>query len=355
MKVLFLVPYPQGESPSQRYRFEHYLPFLKNYGIGYKLKPFLNEKGWNIIFKERFYFHKLLALTSGFIRRWITVFNIPRYDFVYVHREAAPVGPPVFEWIIAKVFRKKIIYDFDDAIWIPVTSDQNKIAKYFRWFSKVKTICRLSHTVTTGNDFLAAFAGQYCKQVIVIPTVVNTEQVHNRIKDQENGKLSIGWTGTFSTLKYLDEVVPVIDKLQKKYDFEFIVIGNRDPELQLKNYRYIQWNRENEVEDLLKFHIGIMPLKEGNLEKGKCGFKAIQYLSLGIPAVVSPVGVNTTIVDHGESGYHAATLQEWEHYLEMLLTNISMRTMAGKKGREKIIEKYSVTATLNLFVKQFEN
>ena len=235
--------------------------------------------------------------------------TIGKYDFVYIHREAAPLGPPLFEWIIAKIWRKKIIYDFDDAIWIPVASENNKIARYVKWFSKVASICRMSYKVSVGNTFLGEYAGKYCKNIIVVPTVVDTIKSHAQLQDQDTDTPAVGWTGTFSTLKYLDIILPAIKRLQEKYDFTFIVIANKDPQLPLKNYRFIYWSKETEIADLLQLHIGLMPLNNTELEKGKCGFKAIQYMSLGIPAVVSPVGVNLLIITDGENGFVAADEQ----------------------------------------------
>ncbi|MBL7731386.1 MAG: glycosyltransferase family 4 protein [Chitinophagaceae bacterium] len=281
------------------------------------------------------------------------MFTIGKYDYVFIHREAAPAGPPVFEWIIAKLWRKKIIYDYDDAIWIPVASENNRLAKYVKWFSKVKAICRMAYKVSAGNQFLADFAKPYCKRVEVVPTVVDTEKEHNRVQMQLTGKPAIGWTGTFSTLKYLEILVPVITRLQEKYAFTFVIIANKDPQLPVKDYRFIQWNKETEINDLLSFHVGVMPLLDGEIEKGKCGFKAIQYMALGIPAVVSPVGVNSVIVENGKNGFTAKDEMEWEQRLEELLKNPEMRKKFGEESRTKIESEYSVIATKQHFLNLF--
>ena len=123
-------------------------------------------------------------MLKGMFRRFFTVFSLKGYDYIFIHREAAPFGPPVLEWIIAKVWRKKIIYDFDDAIWIPVSSAANPIAAKIKCTWKVASICKWSRIVTTGNQFLANYASQFCKDVRVIPTVVDTEKTHNKTKNQ---------------------------------------------------------------------------------------------------------------------------------------------------------------------------
>lgn len=353
MKILFLAPYPVKEAASQRYRFEHYFPYLDSKGISYEYKPFLGNKAWKIFFTPGNTWTKLTGIAGGFLRRWMLMFKISKYDYVYVHREAAPAGPPIFEWIISRVFRKKMIYDFDDPIWIPFSSQYNKIPAWLRWFSKVGTICKWSYKVSAGNDYLANFALKHNKQVVIIPTVVNTESIHNRLQDHKNDRMVIGWTGSFSTLKYLDIVLPVLKDLQDRHDFSFLVIADVDPQLPLKNYQFIKWKKETEATDLLHMHIGLMPLTDDDLSRGKCGFKAIQYMSMGIPAVVSPVGVNSIIVDNGSNGFVCNKPEEWKATLERLLGDPALRQDIGKAARLKIESHYSVRATTDNFISLF--
>lgn len=353
MKILFLAPYPAYESPSQRYRFEHYLPYLDEKGISYTYKPFLSKNAWQIFFKPGNVWRKGMGVLSGFVRRFFQLFVIARYDYVFIHREATPIGPPVFEWIIAKLFRKKIIYDFDDAIWIPATSSYNKIASKLKNFGKVAKICKWSYKVCVGNDYLGDFARQYNNSIVLVPTVVNTLQVHNQLQDQDIDRPSVGWTGTFSTLQYLDIVLPVLQQLQDEIAFTFFVIADKDPQLPLKHYEFIKWRRETEAADLLRFHIGLMPLYDNEIAKGKCGFKAIQYMSLGIPAVVSPVGVNSIIVDNTKNGFVCASTDDWYNTLKQLLIDTKLRVDMGMAAQQKIQMEYSVEATKEKFVALF--
>ena len=354
MRILFIAPYPADESPSQRYRMEHYLPALQQQNIAYSYKPFIGVATWRILFKQGHAIKKIGGFGLGFIKRLLQLFTLWRYDYLYIHREATPVGPPFFEWVAAKIFRKKIIYDFDDAIWIPFSSENNRLASRLKNFGKVAKICKWSYKVSVGNEYLGDFARQYNKNVIVIPTVVNTSDVHNRLQDQQTATPAIGWTGTFSTLKYLDIVLPVLQDLEQAYNFKFVVIADKDPGLALKNYQFIKWSREREAEDLLQFHIGLMPLYDDEISKGKCGFKAIQYMSLGIPAVVSPVGVNTKIVDNGVNGFISTNIADWKNQLQLLLTSTRLRIDMGVAARKKIETEYSIYATEKLFFDLFK-
>jgi glycosyltransferase involved in cell wall biosynthesis len=309
---------------------------------------------WKILYEKHKNFDKITGIITGFFRRALLLFSLKKYDFVFIHRESAPVGPPVFEWIIAKVFRKKIIYDFDDAIWVKTSSEANPMAAAIKCTWKVKNICRYSYIVSAGNEFLATYARQYCKDVRVIPTVVDTDHIHNRLKDQRSNPLVIGWTGTFTNLRYLKIVTAAIGQLQHKYDFTFLIISNKDPYLKDVNYTFLPWKASSEIDDLLKFNIGIMPLEDTEIEKGKCAFKAIQYMSLGIPAVVSPVGANCTVISNNVNGYWANNEKEWYDKLEKLLTDENLRIEMGKKSRIDIINQYSVASTVKQFFNLFK-
>ena len=351
--VFFIVPAPPGISPGQRFRFEHYLSYLPQSGIRYSLFNFFSYKGWKTLYSESGIVQKALVILWGFLRLAVAMARIPAYKYVYIYREAAPLGPPIFEWFIAKVLRKRIIYDFDDAIWIPTSSDFNRSAARFRNFTKIGKICRWSYRVSVGNAFLAAYASKFNNQVVIIPTVVNTATHHNLMQTHKPGEVAVGWTGSFSTLKFLDRIIPVLQEMQNDFPFTFFVIADKDPKLPLKNYRFIPWSRDTEVKDLLNFHIGLMPLLDDDLSKGKCGFKAIQYMSLGIPALVSPVGVNSDIVDQGENGFLCDTNEELKNALRTLLSSPELRARQGVAARKKIEEKYSVQATVNQFIALF--
>jgi glycosyltransferase involved in cell wall biosynthesis len=204
-----------------------------------------------------------------------------------------------------------------------------------------------------GNDYLCSYAKACNPSVIKIPTCVDTVSRHNILKPLHEGTLTIGWTGSHSTLHYLDEIVPVIDRLQKEFDFTFLVISNKPPQLNLKDWEFIPWQEKTEIEDLLKMDIGVMPLKNDAWSEGKCGFKLIQYLALGIPAVASPVGVNSLILEQGLSGFLCVTQKEWLDGLKRLLSEGQLRKAMGHSGRKKIVEEYSLQSQKEDFLRLF--
>lgn len=353
-KILILCPYPHGQAPSQRFRFEQYIGFLKNSGVSITQKSFLDEDTWHILYKPGNGLKKGWGIIKGFVNRFLLLFTIFNYDFVFIHREATPVGAPIVEWLIAKVFRKKIIYDFDDAIWLNNTSQENKIAAALKCNLKVRWVCKWSYKVSCGNDYLAAYARQFNQNVEIVPTTIDTDYHRSReIRNKKQETIVLGWTGTHSTEKYLSQLVPVLKELEKTFSFIFRVISNHNPQLPLKSFQFKAWDKDTEIDDLLRFDIGVMPLEDNEWAKGKCGFKGLQYMALSIPTIMSPVGVNNQIIDHGENGYLAQNDLEWRNILIQLLADSSLRQRIGEEGRKKVIEYFSVKSQQSVYLDFF--
>lgn len=357
MKILFLIPYPLEEAPSQRFRFEQYTNILSKKGWKLHFQSFLNSHNWHFFFKSGKFFGKTVALLAGFAKRLSLLFRIWQYDFVFIHREASPVGPPIFEWIISKIFKKRIIYDFDDAIWLTDRKNESTLLRSVKCRSKVSWICRWSYKVSCGNSYLYTYAKQFQQNVICVPTTIDTHHLHNPslfTKEQRN-HIVIGWTGSHSTLKYFASLEGVLQKLTEKYrNLRIIVIADQPPSRFFNGLEFIPWSTDTEMTDLLKIDIGIMPLPDDEWSKGKCGFKALQYMAMEIPTVAAPVGVNTTIIDHGINGFLCTTDTEWTDALEALINDPELRRKMGKKGREKVEHFYSVASNTPTFLSLFE-
>ncbi len=353
MKVLFVVPYPVGKAASQRYRVEQWLPVMEQKSINYRLVPFWSAGAWAILYKHGYTLQKAAGLLNGVLKRLFLLFSLPSYTYIFIHREATPVGPPWFEWLAAKVFRKKLIYDFDDAIWLANTSEDNSLVAKYKWHRKTADICKWSYKVSCGNHFLQEYALKYNPEAVYLPTVLDTTVNYKPIKNQETVDVTIGWIGSHSTLPYLKLLEPVLQQLEQKYSFRFTVIADREPELQLRSLNFIPWTQETEIEDLLTFNIGVMPLPDTEWAKGKGAFKALQYMALGIPAVASGVGANMVAIPNGIAGYTCITEQEWYTKLELLLQNAELRTKLGSAGKLWVEQTYSIQAHQNAFLGLF--
>jgi glycosyltransferase involved in cell wall biosynthesis len=358
-KILFLVPYPLKESPSQRFRFEQYFDILKNHGYTVQAQSFFSSTEWSLFYRQGSNTRKLFVLLKGYAKRLGILIRIPAFHFIFIHREVTPAGPPLIEWLIAKVFHKKIIYDFDDAIWLTDKITEPWLSRVLRWRSKTASICRWSYKVSCGNAYLAEFARQFNPQVVINPTTIDTDRLHNKnlyplSKIKKNQELIIGWTGSHSTLKYLKLIENSLQKIEQQFPaVKFLVIADQKPNLTLSKLEFCTWNVESEIPDLLKIDIGIMPLPDDIWAKGKCGFKALQYMALQIPCVIAPVGVNAEIVEHRVNGFLASTPEEWFHYLTVLITKPEVRHAIGNKGLETVLQRYSVTSNESAFLALF--
>ena len=352
-EILFIAQYPENVSPAQRFRFELYKELLYNNGFRVTTQSFLKREEYDIIHEPGFFFFKALAVIKGYIRRATLLFHIKKYSFIFLQRESAPLGPPVFEWLYIKVFKKKLIYDFDDAIWVAQISEHNSFALAFKNVNKVKKICTWAYKISCGNEYLCNYARKYNQNVVYNPTCVDTEKRHNIISNHDVARVTIGWTGSFSTLKYIDPVIPVLKKLQEKYDFDVKIICNQKPSFDIKNLHYVEWTEENEVPELATCQIGLMPLTNDEWSEGKCGFKLIQYLSLAIPAVSSPVGVNKKIIEDGVNGYLCNTEEDWYTAIEKMILDKVLRKEMGGAGRKKIIKEYSLLSNKDNFISIF--
>ena len=351
--IIFIVPYPRGEAPSQRFRFEQYIPLLEANGFKIHFAPFLDSQTWSNLYKEGGVIKKSSGILKSFFRRVKAILTINRYDYVFIHREASHMGPPIFEFIIAKIFRKAYIYDFDDAIWLANYSETN--AKYHRLkaYWKVKYCIKWAGQVAVGNSYLAQYAMEYNENVTIVPTTIDTVNYHN-VNTDYNQSIVIGWTGTHTTMRFLDFIVPVIKKLEARYSFEFRVISNEKPDYDLKSLNFIKWNSGTEIHDLNQISIGVMPLEDDIWSEGKCGFKCLQYMALGIPSVVSPVGVNKKIVKQNINGFFATSHDDWEETLEKLIEDKTERMRIGGAGKDTIKREYSVLAHKEIYLNLFK-
>ena len=353
MHILFIVPYPTDKAPSQRFRFEQYYKLLEKNGIQYTVKPFLSREIWDILYLPGRFPKKAFGILGGLLKRVGLLFSLKKYDYIFIHREATPVGPSFFEYFSARWLNKKIVYDFDDAIWIPNYSEANSFFSFLKGYGNVHKICRYAYKVSCGNEFLCNYALQFNTNVVYNPTTIDTDNYHNKTKNQSGTEFVIGWTGSHSTIRYIAEIIPVLAELEKKHKFVFRVISDLKPEFELNSLEYVKWKKETEIQDLLGFNIGIMPLVNDKWANGKCGFKALQYMSLGIPALVSPVGVNSRIVDNGINGFICSNQQDWKNAIEELLTNRELLLNMSKETRKKIVDEYSVNSNANNFIGLF--
>lgn len=339
MSVLAVVQYGYDKVPAQRYRIEEWQPLLaRDHGIDLTYTPFIDTE-YETFLARGHTWRKGTAALRGFVRRLRDVASSRRWDAVYILREAAAIGPAFFESLFAH--RAPYVFDFDDAIFLPQVSGANAAFGFLKSHRKIATICRLAAHVMAGNDYLAAFARQHNGQVTVIPTTVDTEK-YRPAAHLHTSIPVIGWSGSPTTACYLREIRPALIELSRTRRFRLHVMGSRDFEpLPGVETRVIPWSAATEVDELSKMDIGLMPLRDDEWARGKCGLKALLHMSLAQPVVCSPVGVNREIVRNGVNGFLASTGEDWVAHLRELLDSPELRFRLGAAGRSTVEERYS--------------
>ena len=281
-------------------------------------------------------------------------FRMNRYDIIFIFRDALMTGSTFFEKRFSRS-KAKIIFDFDDAIWLQNVSDANRLLAFMKNASKTGKIIGLSDLIFAGNQYLAEYSAQFNKNISIVPTTIDTSVYVPRKREGENKSICIGWSGSFSTIQHFATAIPALKKIKKKYGsgVRFKIIGD-------KNYYCAEldtwgdaWVAVTEIEDLSQIDIGIMPLPDDEWAKGKCGLKGLQYMALVIPTLMSPVGVNTEIIQNGVNGYLPNTENEWVDILSGLIENKELRERIGKAGRQTVIDKYSVEVWKQKYLDNF--
>ncbi len=349
MNVLFWVPYPR-EGASNRYRVEQYLPYLKLNKIEYSLHPFWSTAAFRLLYKRGHYIKKIYYFILGTIFRLSDLLQIFRYDIVFIHREAYPVGGDFFESLLV-FFKKPIIFDFDYSIFFLSSSRSNSFIERFKSTKRVFRIINKSSHVIVGNRYLADFASRYNKSVSIIPTPIDTDKYY--LKNHKHAdKITIGWIGSVTTVDFLRSMREVFIQLAHKYNnLRFKTIGGSFSVNGIeKLFQSTPWLLEGEIEGLRSFDIGIMPMPDNKWTRGKCGFKAILYMSMGIPCVCSPVGMNKEIITDGIDGFLAYSEDEWIKKLSLLIESITLRKRIGLAGRKTVEEKYSLKVNTPRFL-----
>tara|TARA_B100000900_G_C20595168_1_gene723119 strand:+ start:774 stop:1859 length:1086 start_codon:yes stop_codon:yes gene_type:complete len=325
---------------STRQRFEQYQPFLEDAGFQVIKYPLFNN-----VYLKNFYesgrrdFNHVLV---GYLNRLKWLITKPDVDLIWLHCELFPYLPSVFEKIVT-LPGKPIVFDYDDAIFH--NYDINP-----KWYVRKLLGKKLHQTIRTakiafcGNKYLADYANQSCSRIKIIPTVVNTDLLYPKVnKKGDNSSVNIGWIGSPSTWNYFEKKLQIFERVALKENGNLLVMGSSKNFINTNSIlNLVEWSKDGEVPFLQSLDIGVMPLDNTPWERGKCGYKIIQYMACGVPVVASPVGVNKDIIDHGVDGFLVNTDQEWYAAIKKLANDPYLRQQMGCAGRKKIENKYSL-------------
>jgi glycosyltransferase involved in cell wall biosynthesis len=261
------------------------------------------------------------------------------HDLVVVHRAACLAGPPYFERRL-RAQGLPLVYDFDDAIFRLHTAAANRRLAWLKAPGKTSALCRLSDHVVVCNGFLANYARERNEHVSIVPTSVDTESCRPRERPPGD-RLVIGWMGSSTSQTYLEGALPMLRVVTAACPVELRVVSNRRPSLPGVPHTWREWSVATEADDLAGFDIGIMPMPDDDWARGKCAFKALQYMAMRVPTVASAVGANLEVIEHGKNGLLARTADEWLACIQLLADNPRRRQDLASAGRRTVEERYS--------------
>lgn len=320
MKILYIST--RRAKPSFRFRVEQVLPFFQDCGHECEV-AFLPRSLW-----KRFALYRRMS----------------RFDVVVIQKRL--LSPVELAFVRGRAPR--LVYDVDDAVMFNGAG----VAEGKRQ-SRFRSMVGAADLTICGNDYLAREAARHSPRTVVIPTPIDT----HRFRPPESGNgtksITIGWTGSRSTNRYLNDLFPTLARLPGEYGvriisdttegFDFAKLGD-------VAHTFVRWSPGVEISSAATFDVGVMPLPDDPWTRGKCGFKALQYMSLGIPPVCSPVGVNTAIVNHGEDGFLAGSPPEWFECLSALLGDAALRRRLGRAARRRMESTFALDVVGPRFV-----
>ncbi|MCC7418347.1 MAG: glycosyltransferase family 4 protein [Acidobacteria bacterium] len=351
LRMLALSPVPE-EGAGCRFRIAQYMPSLAAAGIEVTLSPFYTTEFFRLVYQKGRSLRKAALFLERAFERVRTLAERGRYDAIFIYREAFPIGPALIEAALARAPRTAVVYDFDDAIYLPNTSEANRAIAVLKWPGKVRSIVQRSHAVIAGNGYLAAYARAFNPHVAIIPTVVDTDLFVPRAGAvaaagaPEPSPPLVGWIGTPTTARYLAAIGPALQELARTHPFVLRICGaGADVDVPGVRVENVRWTLENEVALFNTCDIGVYPLPDDEWARGKCGFKAIQFMACGVPVVASPVGVNRDIIQDGVSGLLAPAAADWTTQLGRLIADPQARRAIGRAGRRAIEARYSLRGT----------
>jgi glycosyltransferase involved in cell wall biosynthesis len=353
--VLILCPSPFGTAAAQRLKYEQYLSALEKEGYSFTISNFQTKRFWSIVHKEGRILEKMFWVVFGYGKRIFDLLRAPFFDGIFVTIWGTPLGWPIYENSLF-LFNNNVIYDLDDMMFL----DKVEHAKS-KWLEKIKgkrkpivLMKKAKYVIvcTPKLEEIALGLNKY-KRVIDISSTFDTDRFVP-VKEYEKHEITtLGWTGTHSTIPFLETLQPVLAELSKKLKIKLLVIANREYYMKDVDTEFIFWKKESEVKDLQSIEIGLYPIPANEWSLGKSSLKALTYMAIGVPFVATAYGTNYRIMENGIQGFLASTDQEWLESLTKLVNNVSLRRTMGIEGRKRVEQMFSVKANFPKYQEVF--
>lgn len=359
INVLAFASYPV-ESAATRYRLIQFVAPLAEKNINLTVAPFLSSADFAAFYKQSGVSSKVFGMLAPLKNRFLDALSAKKFDVLFVQREALMFGPPFFEWLAQTIGKCPLVLDLDDATYVRyVSPTYGRLGSALKFFGKTDSLIKKSAAVVCGNRFIAEYVENKGTKAVIIPTVADTDKFRPAAKTNEIPV--VGWIGTHSTFPLLAAIFPVLRRLAEKHDFILKIIGAGREDVKIPGVKIENtvWKLADEISDMQRFDIGLYPIQ--TLENappewiaGKSGFKAIQYLAVGIPFVVTPIGVCAEIGEKDQTHFEATSDAEWYDALEKLLLDEDLRREMGARGRIYSLEHFTVPAQTEILANVFQ-
>lgn len=321
---------------SSRLRMLQYLPSLSRLGVAVDHRPLLPDAYVRALYAGRPYASRMLA-GSNYVKRIRESWVADTHDLDWVEGEWLPFLPRWFEKTFLRE-RRAFVAEYDDALFHRYELSANAVVRAMLG-KKIDAVMRDAACVIVGNRYLAERAYRAgAARVEVIPTVVDVTR-YKPVVHREHHRLVIGWIGSPVTQHYLHALHGVLREVCNRHDALLKLIGARAdiakhlPGVPLE---CVPWTEHTEAELLSDMDVGIMPLPDGPFERGKCGYKLIQYMACGLPVLASPVGINSDLIMPGVNGFLPASAKDWVDAFALLLGSAETRERLGRAGRSRV-------------------
>lgn len=276
-------------------------------------------------------------------------------DVIVIHRTSN-----LIDYLMLKKLKKyvKIIYDFDDAIF------HTRFPGILN-YSHLNKIILEADCIFAGNHYLYDYSSKINNNTFLMPTTVDTDLFSPIECKRNENKFVIGWLGegTDYQLRYLRLMKKPLRNISRKYDIKFRIISAFSNKIKKEfinepyevDFGFDKWVPIESIPKVISdFDIGIMPLTDGLLEKGKCSMKALEYMSMGIPVIASAVGENNYVIKNGYNGFLAVDANDWVKYMEKLILDKNLRMRIGKNGQKFVEDYYSKKVIIKMYLKHIE-
>ena len=354
MNLIFFPKYTE-KGPSSRYRIYQYIPLYIENGFKVIVNPLLDDYYIDCLYNQKSI--SKFRVLKLYLKRIRQIIKLKKTDVVYIEYEILPYFPPILEWYLSKIKKIKYIVDYDDAIFHNYDTNGNFIIREL-FADKIAAVIKWSAHTITGSPYLTNYARQFSNNVTEIPTSIDIKKyVSHTAPKSLKDELIIGWIGSKTTSVNIIDIIPAVRQFSSKYPVKLYLLGFDKTLLNLLegiDYKFLTWSGQTEVSDIKLFDVGIMPLKNTLFNKGKCGFKLIQYMACGLPTISTPLETNIKI-NRSHKNLHAQTNEEWNAAFEKMYNDKEYFKLVGAENIQIVENHYSIQSNSEHYVRIIKN